>query len=214
MPGDEQLLAFGQVGAAGEQPFQFGCANGFGSLRQGGDRGNGGARTIPLPKTADALLDDLFDLGDRVASDFELLIDDRFQAVDIDQRDVGNLGDGWVGVARDGDVDDEHRAVWTPGHRFAHPGRIQNEVRGAGRGDDQVGGGERIDETGELDGFADSGVDRRFARAGDRAIGHDHARRAFQTQTHALTPTVLRAQQASAVGLGVLRSCFLGGVES
>ena len=82
---------------------------------------------------------DLFDHRDRFAAALDRDVDDLAELIDIGDFYAGDArGDG-IDVARHGDIDDEERLRRAGQHRFGDRAGREDEVRGTGRGDDDIG---------------------------------------------------------------------------
>ena len=63
----------------------------------------------PRDECADVIRDHLLATDDFAAAHFERLSDNPFQRINIVKKNALELVDGGIGIARDGEVDDEER---------------------------------------------------------------------------------------------------------
>ena len=87
---------------------------------------------------------------------FERHVHRRAELIDVDDANARNARHFGIHVARNGDVDQTERAARTRLHRRRHVRRRQDEVRRAGRRDDDVRALERVQQRREFDGLADA----------------------------------------------------------
>ena len=80
-------------------------------LLQTDDHGPDLARAHPRLETLNFFRDDLVGFSRLIHAAFQILIDHALQIVDVVQEDVVEFVDRRLDVARDGDVDEEHRPV-------------------------------------------------------------------------------------------------------
>jgi hypothetical protein len=60
------------------------------------------------------------------------------QVIDIVQIDVGQPIHSRIDIARYGDVDEEHRAIFPPFQRTLHVGLVEDDVGGSRGADDDI----------------------------------------------------------------------------
>jgi hypothetical protein len=101
---------------------------------------------------ADLVFDDGEAAGDFLFAAGAGFAGDGFEGVDVVEVDPGDVIDGWVDVAGDGDIDDEERAAAAAAEGREDEIRVDDGVRGGGRADDDVGfgdfGGPCVEEDG------------------------------------------------------------------
>ena len=100
----------------------------------------------------DFLADDRLGARELGAAPRQVLLHDRLQVVDVVEEHLLELADRRLDVARHGDVDDEQRPVAPRPHHLFDARARQDRLGRAGRGDDDVGGRQRVVELVPRDG--------------------------------------------------------------
>src|SRR5204863_8454343 len=67
-----------------------------------------------------------------------VLANNRVEVVDVVEVDVVELLHVWIHVTRNGNVDEDQRAIPTPLHHVFDIGAIQERFRGTGRNDNNI----------------------------------------------------------------------------
>ena len=128
------------------EPRQLRLADRLEPLAERDDGGDDLARLHPRGEPRHFLFDDRFGALELPAAPGEVLVDDRPQVVDVVEEHLIEVPDGRLDVARHGDVDDEERPVAPRPHGLLDPRPSEHRIRRPGRGDHDVGGGQRVVE--------------------------------------------------------------------
>jgi len=139
---------------------------------QGNDGGDGVSRLLSLEVEIDLAADDVFGGGGLSAAVGEVSGGDLLQVIDVVDEAAFDLVHEGIDVAGDGDVDEEHGAVSAAFHEALAVGAVEDGLRGAGGGEDDVGAGGLGVEL--VEGNDLGGAGEAAAVDGNRPVGELH----------------------------------------
>ena len=137
-----------------ERLFDFMATHAVGMVTQSADRGHGLARFQPVHEVVDAHVDDGFGFRRGLLAIAQTFLHDLREIVHAVQKDVVQIGNFRLHVARHGKVDHEHRAVLAQLDRAFHHAEADDGQLAGRAGDDDIVISEMVRQIGEQDGLA------------------------------------------------------------
>src|SRR6266446_4037058 len=176
-----EFLICGHGTEAATNAINLGLANGFEMVLQTDDGRNHVESLQASVESVDLTIDDRLSLIRFLLAIRDVGTDRLLQIVDVVDENAVELVHLRIDVARDGDVNKEHRAVAAEGHQLFAMLGPEDEMRRAGRGNHDIGAFARVVKSAKLDRLSVEFV-RQPDGAVVRAIGNKDRRGAMREQ--------------------------------
>ncbi len=169
----DELAGLGvELGQLGSESLQLALAHVLGQLAKRGDERSDLAGRALGAVALDLGREDRAHLADLAPASLRGTLRVLLQIVEVEERDVGDVADAGIDVARQGHVDHEQRLAVAARHHHLDHGPLDEHFRRRGRRQQHVGVDEHVGDIGYGDGLG-ADVGREVLRARERSIRDD-----------------------------------------